>query len=51
MRIELALRNVPRSIPKTRCSAGAILDIAVAPTIGPAAFVAFFEDALGSFLR
>jgi LysR family hydrogen peroxide-inducible transcriptional activator len=47
MRIELALRNVREHSESTVLGRRRILDIAVAPTIGPAAFAAFFDDALG----
>ena len=47
MRIELALRNVREHSESTVHGRRRILDIAVAPTIGPAAFAAFFEDVLG----
>ncbi|MDX0654109.1 LysR family transcriptional regulator [Sinorhizobium medicae] len=46
MRIELALRNVREHSENTVLGRRRILDIAVAPTIGPAAFAAFFDDAL-----
>jgi len=46
MRIELALRNVREHSETTVLGRRRILDIAVATTIGPAAFTAFFDDAL-----
>ena len=46
MRIELALRNVREHSESTVLGRRRILDIAVATTIGPAAFTAFFDDAL-----
>ncbi|MBW9063083.1 LysR family transcriptional regulator [Rhizobium herbae] len=45
-RIELALRNVREHSENTTLGRRRILDIAVAPTIGPAAFAAFFDEAL-----
>ena len=47
MLIELALRNVREHSESTVLGRRRILDIAVATTIGPAAFTAFFDDALG----
>ena len=47
MRIELALRNVREHSESTVHGRRRILDIAVAPTIGPGAFATFFEDVLG----
>ncbi|APO79750.1 LysR family transcriptional regulator protein (plasmid) [Rhizobium etli 8C-3] len=47
MRIELALRNVREHSESTTLGRRRILDIAVAPTIGPGAFTAFFDDVLG----
>ncbi|MCK3780256.1 LysR family transcriptional regulator [Ensifer sesbaniae] len=47
MRIELALRNVREHSESTTHGRRRILDIAVAPTIGPAPFAAFFDHALG----
>ncbi|OCP34884.1 LysR family transcriptional regulator [Ensifer sp. LC163] len=46
MRVELALRNVREHSESTVHGRRRILDIAVAPTIGPAAFTAFFDDVL-----
>ena len=47
MRIELALRNVREHSESTVLGRSRVLDIAVAPTIGPAKFTAFFADVLG----
>lgn len=47
MRIELALRNVREHSESTAHGRRRILDIAAAPTIGPAPFTAFFDEALG----
>src|SRR5215475_5618066 len=46
MRIELALRNVREHSESIVLGRRRILDIAVATTIGPAPFTAFFDDAL-----
>lgn len=47
MRIEAALRNVRQQSESTVLGRRRVLDIAVAPTIGPAAFAAFLDVALG----
>ena len=47
MRIELALRNVREHSESTVLGRHRVLDIAVATTIGPAKFTAFFADVLG----
>ena len=44
MRIELALRNVREHSESTVLGRHRILDIAVAPTIGPSRFTAFFDE-------
>jgi LysR family hydrogen peroxide-inducible transcriptional activator len=46
MRIELAVKNVREHSESTVHGRRRILDIAVAPTIGPAPFAAFFDDVL-----
>ncbi|NOV16888.1 LysR family transcriptional regulator [Ensifer adhaerens] len=46
MRVELALRNVREHSESTVHGRRRILDIAVAPTIGPAKFTAFFDKVL-----
>jgi LysR family transcriptional regulator, hydrogen peroxide-inducible genes activator len=47
MRIDLALRNIREHSENSVLGRRRVLDIAVSTTIGPAAFAAFFDDALG----
>jgi LysR family hydrogen peroxide-inducible transcriptional activator len=47
MRIDLALRNIREHSENSVLGRRRVLDIAVATTIGPVAFAAFFDDALG----
>jgi LysR family transcriptional regulator, hydrogen peroxide-inducible genes activator len=47
MRIDLALRNIREHSENSVLGRHRVLDIAVSTTIGPAAFAAFFDDALG----